>query len=164
MGLFNRKAKPGAPKLPVVFVTHEDSIQFVVSRFFFTAQLMRPWHNEVVGGRTIRRSDEFLPDRETYLTLVHKLHTVIDESDQRDSMMNFVRCYPFYIALTWDPLKQPEEYIDEMQKRIEKGVTETLAEYFGWEKPFDIGSFSSNQQRLDLAERLRVSWTLGSRH
>lgn len=160
MGLFNRKArvKPDAPKLPVVFVTHEDAVMFVVSRFFFADQLINYPNNEIVDGVTITKLPDFFPDEDSYEALVHRLRTIIDEPDQRN---NRVRCYPYYIALTWDPLKHSEEYIDEIQKRIEDGVVETLAEYFSWEKPYDVGSFNSDQERLDLAKKLGVSWTLG---
>jgi hypothetical protein len=162
MGLFKRKPKPEAPQLPTVFVTHEARGWGVTSRFFFVNQLMQPWRTETVGKRTIHTSGDVLPDRETYMALYHELHAIIGESD--DPMTDYVRCYPHYIALSWDASKQPEEHIDEAQARVERDVVNLLGEYFGWEKPYRVGTFDSFQEKLDMAEKLRVNWRLGSYH
>lgn len=162
MGLSNGRARvrSGVTRLPVVFVRHEASKRLITSRFFFVNQLITPSWTESVGERTIWHSGEVLPDRDSYLALMSKLYAVIDESYQNDH----VRCYPHYIALSWDVLKHPEEYVEEIQSRIERNVVNFLGEYFNWKKPYRVGHFSGLQEQLDMAEKLGVNWTPGSRH
>jgi hypothetical protein len=170
MGLFQRNAKPQTLRQPDVWIEHaEGSSVYTLtrtSRFYFTDVLIGDSKRVPVPGtdRVLLSSGEFMPDRASYVALRLLLRAVINQDEYGKGLrdMDLTRCYRNYIALQWAPEYQPEHDTHEAQERIEREVSEILANYFDWDRPIAIGHFKSQSERFALAQKLDVKWVHGS--
>jgi hypothetical protein len=70
------------------------------------------------------------------------------------------RPYRNYVALSWIMKDDDERYLDEVESDVQLVALGVLASHFGWREP-ETGGFHTSEERLALAKKLGVQWTLG---